>query len=420
MTMRGLMLAALLAGLLPGAAAAQDARVGEARSAAECRCVDAEGNEIEHCRCLRVPRVPLAPDAPVPGMRRARIGVWIDGGQDASLQGVRLQDVQEDGPAWDAGLRAGDVVTRVDGRPVLEAAPHLDDEEMGRGRGSLAVERFRTLVGDLEPGEPVTLEVLRDGESRTFTVTPESGGLAGLRGAAPFVVFRGGEVTLDREALEGFQREARELAEALVRRRDELGLSDEEIAEMGEELRESLNELELDEEELREVEEELREQVRELRSLERELSPRAFGLRGPGEEGVWRFRVPEQGEGRSGFSFFGGDPCVRLLERGDGDARTLRLLADGCLDGVEFVDLNPELASYFDAPATGVLVTEVAEEATLGLRAGDVLLALDGREVESADHARRILRSYDEDEEVRLRVVREGREMEVLGRRRGG
>lgn len=386
-TMRALTTATLLAGILAGGAGAQDVREGQRSARAECRCVDADGNEIENCRCLRLPTAPRAPMAvarALAGERRARIGVWIDGSRDSAVRGVRLQDVQEDGPAWDAGLRAGDVVTRVDGRSVGEPLPEEDAADAS-GEASTTVARFRRLVAGLEPGEAVEVEVLRDGESRTFTVTPEVGGTAGMRGAAPFLVFRDGAMSLDREALRELEQDAREMAEELMGHGDELRMNEE-----------------------------------ELRALERGLAPRAFGFRGPDGEGEWRFEMSPGGEGRSAFSFFGGDPCVRLLERSEGGAGAVRFLGDGCLDGVEFVDLNPELASYFDAPETGVLVTEVAEEATLGLRAGDVLLALDGREVESADQARRILRSYDEDEEVRLRVIREGREMEVLGRRRGG
>lgn len=404
MMMRALMAAALVAGLLPAGVGAQDARERELRTEArtECRCVDADGNEIENCRCLRVPRAPRAPLAAAFGLageRRARIGVWIDGSQDASVGGVRLQDVQEDGPAWDAGLRAGDVVTRVDGRSVLDPLPGGAEEERLDRNGALPVQRFRRLVADLEPGEPVEVDVLRDGETRSFTVTPESGGIRVMGARAPRLFIDGSEVRVDREEMERLQRE---------------------MEEMAREMRLRSEEFEMDEEELREFEREMREHAEEFRALERGMAPRAFGLRGPGEAGAWRFQVAPRGEGRSAFSFFGGDPCVRLLERSGEGAEVVRLLGDGCLDGVEFVDLNPELASYFDAPDSGVLVTDVAEEATLGLRAGDVLLALDGREVTGADQARRILRSYDEDEEVRLRVIREGREMEVLGRRRGG
>jgi S1-C subfamily serine protease len=84
---------------------------------------------------------------------------------------------------------------------------------------------------------------------------------------------------------------------------------------------------------------------------------------------------------------------------------------------VELVELNPELGEYFGTDR-GVLVADASEESTLGLRPGDVLLAIDGREVQDPAHARRILGSYRDGEELRLRIRRRGEDMEVLGTRR--
>lgn len=109
------------------------------------------------------------------------------------------------------------------------------------------------------------------------------------------------------------------------------------------------------------------------------------------------------------------DPCFGFRQGAAGQVWALG--AGNCVDGVEFVELNPELGAYFGTER-GVLVAEVAEESSLGLRPGDVLMAVDGREVTDAQQARRILMSYGEDEEMRLRVRRQDREMEVLGRRR--
>lgn len=81
---------------------------------------------------------------------------------------------------------------------------------------------------------------------------------------------------------------------------------------------------------------------------------------------------------------------------------------------VQLTAMNPDLGRYFGVEE-GVLVTDVAPESTLGLRAGDVLLSIGDREVRDPAHARGILASYRHDEEVEMRVVRERRTITVRG-----
>lgn len=360
-------------GLDAPAAEAQTARV-EARQ--ECRCVDRHGNEIENCTCIRTPRIEVVrgPMAGALFQRRAQVGVWIDNDQGDEVDrqgGALLTEVRDDGPAAEAGLRAGDVVVRVGGRSLLDPLPEAEDEEALDLDQSIPAQRFVRLVGALEPGEPVEFEVLREGRRRTVTVTPEAaGGVFGLRmGDAPWIHFDEDAMRLDLRGLE----------EGAARLQAEMEIFRERSGEPG---------------------------------------ARIWRFQSPEGERVFEFRrdsVP----GRTAFSFFGGDPCF-TLERGEGRAFTVLAGSGNCVDGVEFVDLNPGLAEYFEATQGGVLVTEVSEESALGLRAGDVLLAIDGREVRDPGHVRRILSSYQTDEELRLRIIRKGDEMEVLGRRRDG
>lgn len=88
--------------------------------------------------------------------------------------------------------------------------------------------------------------------------------------------------------------------------------------------------------------------------------------------------------------------------------------ARDCVAGLEVRTLNEGLSAYFGADE-GVVVLEVAEGSTLGLRPGDVVLSVDGREVEDEDDLRRILRSYEEGEDVAFRVHRRDRRIEVTG-----
>ncbi len=83
--------------------------------------------------------------------------------------------------------------------------------------------------------------------------------------------------------------------------------------------------------------------------------------------------------------------------------------------GVELVELNPELGGYFGVES-GVLVTDVDEGSTLGLIPGDVILSVGDRAVETVRRTRRLIRSYESDEPIRMTVIRQGDEVVTEGR----
>lgn len=74
----------------------------------------------------------------------------------------------------------------------------------------------------------------------------------------------------------------------------------------------------------------------------------------------------------------------------------------------EFVTLTPGLGRYFGADK-GVLVARAPEDATLGLKDGDVIVSIGGREPQNSRHAMRILRSYQPGESVELKIMRDHR-----------
>ncbi len=82
---------------------------------------------------------------------RGALGVsFAEAARDA--RGVAVMSVVEDGPAEKAGLRAGDVITRFDGRQLSEP-------------------RLRTAISLTAPGTEVPLEILRAGTTQTLRVT---------------------------------------------------------------------------------------------------------------------------------------------------------------------------------------------------------------------------------------------------------
>ncbi len=303
-----------------------------AQAGADCRCVDRDGNEIESCSCLRVPRVEGMLRSLGFSDARPRLGISVDVRQSArrDATGALVTDVLEDGPADEVGLRRGDVITSVDGRSLLEPLPGDAEEDFDLDQ-SVPVQRLLAIAEGLEPGQSVEIEYLREGESRSATVEAEDLSTAwGMRG--PMVA-------------PGW--DARELRERL--------------RSLGEEAR-----------------------VLELRR-QRDLA-----------------RVP--GAPRGEVRVFGGRDGPALFL--DGFGRSL---------GLDLVALNPSLGSYFGADE-GVLVADVDEDSALGLRPGDVVLGVGDRDVTSPERLRRILESYGPEEDIALRIRRDGREMTVSGR----
>lgn len=91
---------------------------------------------------------------------------------------------------------------------------------------------------------------------------------------------------------------------------------------------------------------------------------------------------------------------------------TLDIRRPGARLGLQLHDLNKGLARYFGTER-GALILEKPSRPELPLEAGDVILAIDGREVEDAAHAAAILRSYRSGEPMTLELLREGRTVQV-------
>lgn len=106
-----------------------------------------------------------------------------------------------------------------------------------------------------------------------------------------------------------------------------------------------------------------------------------------------------------------GDRDIRIFRGGEG-----LFIGRGSSfsHGLSLRQLNSELGEYFSSNR-GVLVLDSEEDSGLGLVPGDVILSIDGREVEGPPDVSRILRSYEEGEDVTFQVIRHGQETRVQG-----
>lgn len=117
---------------------------------------------------------------------------------------------------------------------------------------------------------------------------------------------------------------------------------------------------------------------------------------GPGDPQVWEL---ERARGAREFAMLD-------MERSMPDMRhdfTLRF--DGGPFGLELAEMNAGLGEYFGTPK-GVLVLENPGDSTLPLKAGDVILAIDGRQPASVGQARRIFASYDTGDVAKFEIMR--------------
>jgi serine protease Do len=71
-------------------------------------------------------------------------------------EGALVSEVEPDAPGAKAGMRTGDVITELDGKPVTDAG------------------QLQMLVGQKRPGETIHLQVMRDSKPATIAVTLEA------------------------------------------------------------------------------------------------------------------------------------------------------------------------------------------------------------------------------------------------------
>jgi len=231
--------------------------------------------------------------------RRARLGLKVNlRARETDSIGAYVDAVTPNGPAANAGIRSGDLITRVDAKSVLTGESTSRDD-----RESLPGLRLIELAATLEPNDTIPVEFRRGKERKTVTVVTAD---------EPSILFRG---------------------------RPGVG---------------------------------------------------SFDFRYPSES---RLALPDDEDIFAEGPFLYGSPLAHL----------------------ELAPLNPDLGQYFGA-TTGILVISVPKDSELGLKGGDVVLAVDGRKPESPSHLLRILRSYQDSESFKVDVLRNRKRVAVEGR----
>jgi len=277
---------------------------------------------------------------------RGRLGVTVTVDQPTRYDetGARVVGVLRNGPAWEAGLREGDIVVSIDGQRLVN---RLDDasEERFDPDESYPAQRLLAMAAELEPEQKVEVEYVRDGERYTTeVVTEEATGSFYFSGDTPNVSF-----FMDRDG------EGRVLFE----------------------------------EQVRDVTDRAREIAELARRQSQESRERSFGILSRLGEDRTAFRLDRTWECPSGGHSFVSDE-------------------GGCMLRTEIRQIGESLGAYFEVDGGGLLVMEAAEENFLGLRAGDVIVEIDGREVSDFRRLTRLVNAYDPGETLKLTVIRDG------------
>ena len=147
---------------------------------------------------VRADRLEPRADAPERLMRivmnrRARLGIKVNlQARESDSLGAYVESVLPNGPAAKAGLRSGDIITKLDGKSVL-AGGHA--EQSSDQRQSLPGLRLVEMAARLEPNDTVRVEYLRGKDRRTTSIVTENEPdtfVMGPDGGRPFTMRFGG------------------------------------------------------------------------------------------------------------------------------------------------------------------------------------------------------------------------------------
>jgi len=99
--------------------------------------------------------------------RRARLGLKVNlRARETDSIGAFVDAVTPNGPAAKAGIRSGDIITRVDGKSVLSVGETVSRDARESSPGLRLIE----LAAALEPNDTISLEYRRGRERKTVTL----------------------------------------------------------------------------------------------------------------------------------------------------------------------------------------------------------------------------------------------------------
>jgi len=115
---------------------------------------------------VRIERLPGAMSIAFGNSNRAVLGVTLATSTRSDTEGVRIASVDADGPAAKAGLKAGDVITAINGVSLRVSVEDAEDPALG----GIAQRRLTRTLAKARAGDAVELRVASGGAARTVPV----------------------------------------------------------------------------------------------------------------------------------------------------------------------------------------------------------------------------------------------------------
>ncbi len=127
---------------------------------------------------VRIERLPGGMAVFMGSSNRAVLGVTLAADNAHEADGVKIDDVRAEGPAAKAGLKAGDVITEINGVSLKLSAVDAADPALA----GTTERRLQRTLAKAKPGDDVSLRVSSGGTTRAVTVTTVSAAdLEGVR-----------------------------------------------------------------------------------------------------------------------------------------------------------------------------------------------------------------------------------------------
>ena len=150
--------------LRPRAIAAVTMVAAGALSAAFAMPCDAQTREEREIRVTRAPGgITIVRGMPA---NRAMLGVTLADPSSADTAGVRLEGVEAEGPAAKAGLKAGDVITAINGVSLKVSREDAEDSSLD----GLGQRRLQREMAKAKPGDDIRLQLRSGSTTRAVTV----------------------------------------------------------------------------------------------------------------------------------------------------------------------------------------------------------------------------------------------------------